>query len=167
MTIITVTIPRGTSFDTTVPTSIAMGDSAATGSAVTAARRDHLHEVFSVATQAEVEAGTATTVPVGPGVAKYSQGVAKVTCRIESDGTLTAGSYNIASITDTGTGDRLVNILVDFSDAEYEVSGMVSDIASGTQRASNFAAGSFRLRVEDTSGTLTDARSSIVCHGDQ
>ena len=121
----------------------------------------------SEATKAEMEAETAGAKFVPPDLVKNSPGVAKAWCRIDTAGTLVSPDYNIATVDDDGTGDRGVNMSVYFSSGNYTVSGMVSDITSGTQRASNFAGGFFRLRVENTSGTLTDGRNSIVCHGDQ
>jgi len=120
----------------------------------------------SQANQAALEAETNEDTYAPPDLIKNSPGVAKAWCRIDTDGTLIAGSYNIASITDDDTGERDINILTDFSDADFTVSGLVSDSVNATQRPSSFLAGSFHLRLHAADGTFTDLRHSIICHGE-
>jgi len=169
MTIITVPIPRSTAFDDTVPTTVAMGDSAATGSAVTAARRDHLHQVFSVAHQDEMEAATTSTVPVGPAVVRYAPGVAKAWILNNSPGTSILASTNIASLGDTGTGNRDVNFTTAFSSVNYvslpviTSAAVTGDYVETTGRTTADA----NIRIFDASDTAKDLGNAVGFFGDQ
>ena len=67
------------------------------------------------ATQAALEAETNEDTCVPPDLIKHSPGVAKAWCTISAAGLLNSPDYNIASITDTGVGDRTIVIDTDFS----------------------------------------------------
>ena len=70
------------------------------------------------ATQAQMEAATATNAIVSPGVAKYHPGVAKAWIAFNGTGTIAIiASYNISSITDSGTGLYQINFSTAFSSA--------------------------------------------------
>lgn len=72
------------------------------------------------ASQAQQEAGTATTVYVTPGRQQYHPSAAKAWVNFNGTGTVAIRtSYNVTSITDNGTGDYSVNWDVDFSSANY------------------------------------------------
>ena len=64
------------------------------------------------ATQAQQETGTATNVAVSSGRQHSHQSAAKGWVKFDLDGALNA-SYNVASVTDTGTGDWTVNWATD------------------------------------------------------
>lgn len=70
------------------------------------------------ATQAELETGSATNVYVSPGLQQYHPSAAKFWAKVAGAGTLTS-SYNVTSVTDTGTGNLTVNIATDFSTADW------------------------------------------------
>lgn len=109
-------------YDTTVPGTIASAASAATGSAATAARRDHQHGMYTAtaaASAAEVTAASSTSVSITPGTARYATGQAKAFAATSAAGALLAGSYNVASVTDTGVGDRTLVFSVEFDDVLY------------------------------------------------
>jgi hypothetical protein len=96
-------------------------------------------------------------------------GSAKGYCQIAAAGTLVANSYNVASITDSATGDRTIVWDTDFGNANYTA---VSCGTGGNLRTnyehSSFATGSVRLRAYDEAGSaLADMESSTVGHGDQ
>ena len=119
-----------------------------------------------LATQAEMETGTALTSFVTPGRTQNHPGVAKVTCVISATGTLNSGSYNTASITDTGTGDRIVVFDVDFADILYTGTALQQWNQDGNGNA-NFwidmetaATGSMVLQAYQD-GTLVDQQH---CH---
>ena len=128
----------------TTPVTQAHGDSASVGNSLDAARANHVHGMPSV-----------------------GEGAAKAWCRIDTDGTLTAPDLGIGSVDDDGAGDRTPNFTTVFSDADYTVEGLVSDSANATQRPSNLAVGSVRIRVEIADTTLTDLRHSLTFHGAQ
>jgi len=173
LTIITVTIPRSTAFDTTVPTSVAMGDTAATGSAVTAARRDHLHNVFAVATQANMEAATTSTVPVVPAVAKFAPSAVKGWAQVDQTGTQSITvSYNIASIADGGAGVTTFTFSTAFSSNNYPmVVGAGSHTARVRQAALSTTAQNMVCVDNDTSGSshgqVDDETACMMIVGDQ
>ena len=121
------------------------------------------------ATQVEMEAATSTATYVTPGRAHYHPGVAKVWCRILADGTLDQPDYNVASVTDTGTGDRIINYTTDFSDISYgAVSSCSIDVDNGSTPALlTYAVGSIRLLIKNSSGTDIDEIGGVVICGDQ
>ena len=118
-------------YDTTVPTTIASSASAAAGSAATSARRDHTHgapAIGAAATQAEMEAASSTTTYASPGRTKYHPGVAKVWVNFQGTGTAAIReSYNVSSITDSGTGDYIVIFDDDFATIHYAVTSNKED----------------------------------------
>jgi hypothetical protein len=106
-----------------------------------------------LATQAEMVAETVLTSFVTPGRTQYHPGVAKAWCHITPPGALTSGSYNIDSITDSGTGDRTVVFDTDFADTNYAVWSVVvgGDTTNMQVRVSaNKATGSVDADVYDT-----------------
>ena len=128
----------------------------------------------SEATQAEMEAETAGAKFVPPDLIKYSPGVAKVWCRILADGTISGGtslpnSYNIDTITDSGTGDRSVNFDTDFSSIHYGAVSSCSIDADNTVSASllTYAVGSIRLLIKNASSSEIDEIGSVGAWGDQ
>jgi CO dehydrogenase/acetyl-CoA synthase gamma subunit (corrinoid Fe-S protein) len=124
----------------------------------------------SVATQAQMEAGTSTTAMVSAGRTQNHPGVAKAFCVIEGAGTLQAGSHNVASITDTGTGDSTVVIDTDFSGSGYTVASNSydKDVTAFNVVCNTFAAGSVRNATYDCEGNaLVDTQRGWIAYGDQ
>lgn len=80
---------------------------------------------IQVATQAEMEAATSTTVAVTPGRQHFHPGMLKAWVDCVGAGTTINASYNITSLTDTGAGQVTVNIATDFSAANYAVTATV------------------------------------------
>ena len=74
----------------------------------------------SAATQAEQETGSSTAVAVTPGRQQYHASAAKVWCNYAMNGTAN-GSYNVASVSDGGTGLATINYSVNFSSTNYAV----------------------------------------------
>mgnify|MGYP001584083229 CR=1 FL=1 len=120
------------------------------------------------ATQAALEAETDEETYASPNRVKFSPGVAKAYCGIAAAGTLNAGDYNVASVTDTGVGDRTIVWDVDFADALYVVTGSVSGGTTGFLIfGATFAVGSVRLQTADSAGNLADRDTTQVAFGDQ
>lgn len=71
-----------------------------------------------VATQADQETATSTTTFVSPGRQHYHPSAAKVWAYWGVTSTILA-SYNVSSITDTGTGDWTVNFTTSFSSVNF------------------------------------------------
>lgn len=83
----------------------------------------------NIATQADMEAGTSTTVVVTPGVVQYHPGVAKFWVVAGTTGNILT-SYNVTSLTDTGTGVLAITIATDFSSVDYCISVSVEATAT-------------------------------------
>ena len=126
-----------------------------------------------LATQAEMETGTALTSFVTPGRTQYHPGVAKAWCHIAADGTITGSAdyedaYNIASITDTGTGDRTVVWDTDFSQTTYTVvSSWGDNTVAGYASFLTYATGSVRIIIAANAGGNADAPTGQAAYGDQ
>ena len=67
------------------------------------------------------------------------------------------GSYNVASITDSGSGNYVINFATAMPDANYSVQ-VTAGAGSGLfhERVDNLATGSFRIYTYRDNGALTD-----------
>lgn len=128
------------------------------------------------ASQAEQETGTEAAKYVAPATQQYHASAAKAWGQVTySTGTPTLNaSYNMTSITDTGTGDLLFTIATDFSSGSYAVAtqGAIPSASSVLlTRVDSPAAGSVSLFFQTETGTKTDPSdgfvSSISLFGDQ
>lgn len=119
------------------------------------------------ATQANMESEAAAVVYAD--VFKYHPGAGKVWIKCNASGTINA-SYNVTSITDTGTGIVTVTIADDFSSSNYAI---VVTLFAGTTNdreviVTSQAAGSFVIESHTSSGTLVDPSSYFaIAMGDQ
>lgn len=130
--------------------------------------------VIEIATQAEVEAATDTGRATTPGTMHYHPGVAKFWALVTVSGgtpSVTA-SYNVTSVTDNGTGDLILTIATDFSNANWAVFATARSESANAVRicyeqASSHAAGTTNIRCENSGGTSVDpAAYYIVGFGD-
>lgn len=117
----------------------------------------------TIATQAEMEAGSSTTVLVSPARQHFHQSAAKAWCK-STPGDTVAASYNITSATDSNAGRSVVTIATDMSAAAYPVvvtcersaTGLsVTDLKYVAIRNATLAAGSYEVEVWD--GTASTA----------
>lgn len=77
-------------------------------------------QVGALATQAEMEAGTSTTVGVSPGRLHFHPAAAKFWAQVTGGATpVLSSSYNVTSIADTGVGRMTITIANDFSSANW------------------------------------------------
>ena len=122
---------------------------------------------LAAASQAEMEAGSSNTVAVTPGRLQHGKGSAKVWCTWEANGSINV-SYNVSSITDTGTGDWDINYTTNFSSTNY-VAVSTAHITGTALIASNGARAvdDIQINIRNTSGSLTDANCYTVIFGDQ
>ena len=143
---------------------------------VTHAIRDHANlsnidsaDHRSAATQTQMEGETTTTTAVIPIRVRHSPGVAKAWCRITAAGALESPSYNVASVTDTATGDRIVVWDDDFSTVVYSIGhGLSANDTRITLAAFTFAVGSVVVTVHDQKiPGLKDLAHSVQAWGDQ
>lgn len=118
---------------------------------------DSAEGLIEIATAAEITTGTDVVRAVTPGRQQAHASAAKFWLKnVGTGASQPTVSYNITSITDTGTGVLTVTIATDFSSGDYVVvTG--NDSAALVVFTSNFAAGSFRLNaVTIAAGVATD-----------
>lgn len=129
---------------------------------------DHL----STVTQANMEDEGTAPRAIRPDRVRFSPGVAKAHCHIATDGTLDSPSYNVASVTDTGTGNRTIVWDDDFSSVIYAPVTQQTEVAAtsvgGHCIQASLAVGSmvFETRFADGSGVTDFSTGTIAC-GDQ
>lgn len=113
----------------------------------------------SAASQAEMEAASSTTVYASPGRTKYHPGVAKFFTHHDSGGG-DVESYNVTSVTDTGTGDHTINLTTAFTDtnAGCFATSIEDNTTQILANVDHTAAGTVRLRYRNTATpfALTD-----------
>jgi hypothetical protein len=136
---------------------------------------DTVAGLIEVAVQSEMEAGSSTTLAVTPGRQHYHPSAAKGWCFANFSGTAVA-SYNVTSVTDTGTGDVSINWATDFSSASYcavattkiDFGGVASTTYATSVQNTTTAAGVTRVynaRVSD--GQPIDPNNwNVVAFGD-
>lgn len=117
--------------------------------------------VGNAASQAEMEAGTATDRFVTPQGVKWHPGVNKFWGLFSVSGTTVAG-YNVDAPTDNGTGDITVNITTDFSSASWcasvtvEMTATTYGVANArTAHIRNGGQAAGTLRCDCIDGTAT------------
>ena len=128
----------------------------------------------SQAVEADLEAETNEDTYAPPDLIKHSPGVAKAWLSFSGEGTVDIKTqYNIASLTDNGTGDYTVAITTDMTGTDFCLIGMSKNNAVAAQRGNTHtntvAAASFSVltTVEDaTTGVsdLTDNRHIGVAY---
>lgn len=133
----------------------------------------------AIASQAQMEAASATTVSVSPGRTQYHPGVAKFFANLDGTGTIsTRVSHNLTSVTDGGTGRYTFTIATDFSSADW-----IANFDFNTSVVGNFstyhgmvrstdtsamAAGSIEIQVGNAGGSAGDADLVMIAGwGDQ
>jgi hypothetical protein len=109
-----------------------------------------------IATQAEMEAGTSTTVMVTPGRQHNHPAAAKFWVDT-SPGNVNNASYNVTSVADTAAGITVITIATDFSSANYCVVCSVES-TSDTMTVTNLKFGRIGL-ADQAAGSV-----SIECH---
>jgi len=113
------------------------------------------------ASQAQQEAATSTAVSVTPGRQQYHPSAAKFWVKWTTTGTTILSSYNVTSVTNTGTGNETITIANDFSSADWVPFGMANTSNTGDGTASvhpafgTMAAGA--LQVMLTNGANPEA----------
>lgn len=127
---------------------------------------------IAAATQAEQETGSSTTVMVTPGRQHYHPSAAKAWGKAGVTGNLVVG-YNIASVTDVGTGVVTLNFTTAFSSADYAAIPGAQASAYNPQayvlNSTPPTTGNVTLiNVNSASGAAADPiMYHIACFGDQ
>lgn len=143
------------------------------------AMSDTLAGLVQAAVQSDMEAGSSTIVAVTPGRQHFHPASPKawLSCGVAAD---IQQSYNITSLTDTGTGIVTVTIATDFAAATYcalvSVEKAATTLASSDNRQANLrfntrAAGSVAFDCKDDTATTNVIKDPATWHismfGDQ
>ena len=125
----------------------------------------------SQANQAAVEGETNEDTYVPPDLLKHAPGVAKVWCWINSTGGIGDAldqAYNVASITDSGTGQRVVVFDTDFSDTNSVAAASPRSTLNDNDATHSAEPATGSVAVNHwRSTTFTDAPNNFVAFGDQ
>lgn len=124
--------------------------------------------------QGDAEAGIATisepfsALRVAQAISALSaEGAAKAHCFIASAGTLSSPDFGIASVGDTGTGDRDINFTTAFASSVYSALATIGAAADEHDPTFNTPqTGDIQLNIKVAS-VLTDAATSQAFHGSQ
>ena len=111
-------------------------------------------------------AGSITVQGEGTNTTNLQQGLLKVWIAINQDGTMaTLDSFNIASITDDGTGKSDTNFTTNMSSANYFNSVTAGN--SNNRRGHFFSPSTTQQQIEvhSVSANSTDADATYVCGG--
>lgn len=135
--------------------------------------------VGNAATQAEMEAGTATDKYVTPQGVNWHPGANKCWVKCGVTGNI-LNSWNVTSLTDNGTGDVTVTIATDFSSVDYcvnvsvEMTATTYGVANTREphiRSGGQAAGTVRFDCVDNTATTSLIKDPTAWHismlGDQ
>jgi hypothetical protein len=121
----------------------------------------------SQAVQDDIEDETNEDTYAPPDLIKHSPGVAKGYVKIAADGASTSSAYNIASVTDQGAGERIVNWNVDFSSGDYAIAGLMQGL-NGNDHVdyTSEGAGSVTINVRNSAGTRVDGEHTVLTLGE-
>lgn len=127
------------------------------------------NSLTGAATQAEQETGSSTTAVVTPGRQHYHPSAAKCWAVIRGTDGVVLASYNITSVSRTGTGTYTVTIATDFSSADYVIVGTSNNNTQAAFfRVTAQNAGDFTFESRDDGAILRDGSVHyVVCFGDQ
>ena len=116
----------------------------------------------------DFSAGSNVDKYIPPDLLQKHYGVAKAWVNVASAGTEAAPSYNICSVTDTGTGDRTTIFDIDFDNVGFNIHGL-SDSNAGSIYAERTAVGSSRFVTLNNAATPTvqDRYSGMLYFGNQ
>lgn len=116
-----------------------------------------------IATQANQETATNTTTIVTSGRQQFHPSAAKAWIQCNNNGAI-AGSYNVASIADTGTGVVTVTLTTAFSSTNYAVLGSGNGGGGGLFNAAGITSASVFTLLAFNTVTQT-AQDSGIYHG--
>jgi len=98
-------------------------------------------------------------------------GDARIKTWVSFNGSGTAAindSFNVASLTDNGTGDYILTWDVDFANVNYAVVGNASQDRICSEQTGTRAVGTYRFQTQNPQGTVEDAVDvCVIAIGDQ
>lgn len=118
----------------------------------------------SSASQAEMEAGSATDKTVTPGRQQFHKSAVKAHVVFAMDGTTEGDALNVSSVTDNGTGRFTVNFTTAFSAATYTAMA-IADLGAASNSSilifiGSRAVGSCAVRTQD--GSNADSEGNVT-----
>ena len=122
----------------------------------------------SQADQTAIEARTNEDTYIPPDLLQHHKGVAKAWCMVSAAGSLNTPSYNIDSIHDTNTGNRLVTFVTPFSNSQFNIHGLADQI--GTMIYAERTSAStcrFYTQTNATTPVNDDRYAGLGFYGDQ
>lgn len=127
----------------------------------------------NVASQAQMEAGSSTTTLVTPGRQQFHSSASKGWGHIvySAGAPVAEASYNISSVTDTGTGVATPNWGTDFGSADYAavvtIEGTAEVIRTSSKAAGSISVEAYDIDLVGLAITAVDCDFSIVAFGAQ
>jgi hypothetical protein len=156
-----------------------VGSSSAVTATLPTTTDNLMGEASSIATQTDLETATSNVKYTSAGRAQFHPSASKMWCKMGVTGNILA-SFNVTSLTDTGTGVVAVTINVDFSSVDYAVvagceatatSYAVANARDVHIRSATLAAGTFSLDCIDKTATTNLVKDPttwhVVCYGDR
>lgn len=133
-----------------------------------------LFDAGDIATQAQMETGSSTTTLVAPGRQHFHQSAAKGWVDVIYSGGApeVSISYNVSSLSDTGTGVATVNWATDFSSTNYVAIATIVDSTGGDViQVNSKSPGATEIKILDinfggSSLDPIDCAFSVVAYGD-
>lgn len=146
-------------------------DISATGLAVTGTVTGTAVTATNVAAQSDQETGTSTTTFVSPGRQQYHASSPKAWAQFNPSATVTS-SYNVSSVTDSGSGAWAPVFTTAFSSNAYSFQAIVGQsvaLSAGSNPSNGRTSTTAPVLSINTSGTATDTNGFIdfVALGDQ
>jgi len=129
--------------------------------------------VAGAATQTEMEAATSSAVFSAPAVQQYHPGHPKGWVYYDQlTGPSVVASYNVTSVTDSGTGLFIVNWDVDFSSANYSTVASTSGAGGGNSlvgigETGTKAAGTTQFGTVQAAAQIDRNNNSVAAYGEQ
>jgi len=123
-----------------------------------------------IVNQSQMEGETNTTRMYSAFFARFAPSAAKLHVSITSTGATEGTLYNVASVTDTGTGDRTVVVDDDFSaivDSRWIATAFDASAEGLQWNFSARAVGSARHTTWIGAVVLTDIATAVTAYGDQ
>nr|BAR32474.1 hypothetical protein [uncultured Mediterranean phage uvMED] len=113
-------------------------------------------------------AGSISVTGEGTATTNLQQGLCKSWCEIDTASTpASEASFNVSSVTDSGTGKPNPQMTTALSSAQGAVVANNNENASGFEPNANLtSAGAYRSVMRNSSNTLVDEQVSLLVFGD-
>jgi len=128
---------------------------------------EDIASVISQASQSEAEGEDNVDKYIPPDLIKNSPGVAKSWCSITGAGLLDSPDHGIATIGDTGTGNRDINYTTALSGSVYTIASSIQVNTDDThEKFTTETTADVNLIISNDAGTVADIATGQVWFGD-